>query len=166
LHRRPRTAKVGLYGFRRQQVQRFVVGLDGSDGSARALSWALDLADAVGNVEVLVVHVCEDAVTAYEKGFCTRSQADEWLAESRADAERMLHGLLGQAGRRVPASVRLESVPGRPAEVLIEQSADADLLVVGPRGLGRLRGLLGSVSQACVAHAQCPVVVTRLPEAG
>ena len=46
--------------------------------------------------------------------------------------------------------------------MLIERSKEADLLVVGSRGLGGFAGmLLGSVSQHLVAHASCPVVVIR-----
>jgi nucleotide-binding universal stress UspA family protein len=53
----------------------------------------------------------------------------------------------------------------RPAEILIARSRDAALLVVGSRGLGGFRGLLlGSVSEQCVHHAACPVVVVRTPE--
>jgi nucleotide-binding universal stress UspA family protein len=49
-----------------------------------------------------------------------------------------------------------------PAKALIERSKEADLVVVGSRGLGGFKGmLLGSVSQHLVAHAECPVVVVR-----
>ncbi len=51
---------------------------------------------------------------------------------------------------------------GNAAQVLIKQSADADLLVVGTRGRGGFRGLvLGSVSQHVAAYAKCPVTVVR-----
>jgi nucleotide-binding universal stress UspA family protein len=54
---------------------------------------------------------------------------------------------------------------GQPAEVLVAESKDAELLVVGSRGLGGFRGLLlGSVGQQCAHHAACPVVIVPHPE--
>jgi nucleotide-binding universal stress UspA family protein len=51
---------------------------------------------------------------------------------------------------------------GQPARVLLDEARDADLLVVGSRGLGGFRGLLlGSVSQQCAHHAACPLVIVR-----
>jgi nucleotide-binding universal stress UspA family protein len=51
---------------------------------------------------------------------------------------------------------------GHPAQVLIDQSEEAGLLVVGSRGHGAFTGMmLGSVSLYCVTHAHCPVVVVR-----
>ncbi len=48
------------------------------------------------------------------------------------------------------------------ARTLVDASKGADLLVVGSRGLGGFKGLLlGSVSQQCVQHAECPVVIVR-----
>jgi hypothetical protein len=58
--------------------------------------------------------------------------------------------------------VRTKLVHGHPAQALIDSSAGAELVVVGSRGRGGFAGmLLGSVSQAVLQHAACPVAVIR-----
>ncbi len=60
------------------------------------------------------------------------------------------------------ADSTLHVVEANPAAALIDMCRDAQLLVVGSRGHGAFAGmLLGSVSQHCVQHACCPVVVVR-----
>lgn len=77
-----------------------------------------------------------------------------------------------RARDRLPRSVESDEAPefdvetraveGQAARVLLDASQDADLLVVGSRGLGGFRELLlGSVSQQCAHHATCPVVIVR-----
>jgi nucleotide-binding universal stress UspA family protein len=83
--------------------------------------------------------------------------------EGQRHAEQVLREAVERARSDHPA-VKVETavVEGRPARVLVEMSADADLLVVGSRGLGGFSELLlGSVSQQCVHHAHCPVTVVR-----
>jgi len=59
-------------------------------------------------------------------------------------------------------STRVVVGAGSPAEVLVDASRDADLLVVGSHGHGAVRDLLvGSVALHCVVHAPCPVLVVR-----
>jgi nucleotide-binding universal stress UspA family protein len=73
------------------------------------------------------------------------------LAESVAD-------VVGQQEGSV--AIRTTVVRGHPAQVLLETATGAYLLVVGSRGHGTFAGmLLGSVSQHCVQHAPCPVLV-------
>ena len=64
------------------------------------------------------------------------------------------------AALRPDVPVASQVVEGRPADALTAAAVDADLLVLGSRGLGGFSGLLlGSVSQQCIHHAPCPVVV-------
>jgi nucleotide-binding universal stress UspA family protein len=61
-----------------------------------------------------------------------------------------------------PVKIRSKVVPGNAAQVLLDASAGAELLVVGSRGHGGfVEALLGSVGQHYVHHAVCPVVVIR-----
>jgi nucleotide-binding universal stress UspA family protein len=71
-----------------------------------------------------------------------------------AEAAHALHARVGRVVKRTPA--------GLPADVIVRDAADADLVVVGARGLGPLqRVLLGSVSENVLGHAGCPVLVVR-----
>jgi nucleotide-binding universal stress UspA family protein len=59
-------------------------------------------------------------------------------------------------------TVQARVLQGPPALVLEQAAADADLLVVGNRGFGGFAGMvLGSVSEHCIHHATCPVVVVH-----
>jgi nucleotide-binding universal stress UspA family protein len=78
--------------------------------------------------------------------------AEQTLACALSDA--------GGAAWSVPLEVR--TVAGDPAAVLLDEAADADLLVVGHRGRGAIASAcLGSVGLHCVVHAPRPVVVVR-----
>ena len=71
---------------------------------------------------------------------------------------------VGSTAEAIPIEVR--AVPGKPAMILLDQAADADLLVVGHRGVGGVASAcLGSVGLQCVLHATCPLTVVR-PVAG
>lgn len=84
-------------------------------------------------------------------------------ADPEADARKVLAATVREAfGENQPVGMRLTVREGNPAEVLIEASRTALMLVVGSRGHGGFAGLLlGSVSAACTEHATCPVVVVH-----
>jgi nucleotide-binding universal stress UspA family protein len=135
-------------------MSRIVVGVDGSSEARRALEWAIAEA-ATRGVALTAVHV--HALPHLEMGDVLPSDYD-----LRRGAERVLEAELAEVeappGVQVERRTRMAS--GNPASVLVEEARGADLLVVGSRGLGGFMALLlGSVSEQCVTHATCPVVV-------
>jgi nucleotide-binding universal stress UspA family protein len=84
-------------------------------------------------------------------------------AEGQRRAEPMLREAVERVRSDHPAvNVETAVIEGPAAQVLVDMSADVDLLVVGSRGRGGFSELLpGSVSQQCVHHARCPVTVVR-----
>lgn len=134
-----------------------VVGVDGSEGSRVALRWAAEEARARGAVLEAVIVWQYPALTTMP-AFGVLPPADEMEAEAKAALGAVLEEehLLSS-----PELTVLEAITqGPPAAGLIEAAKDADLLVVGSRGHGGFAGLLlGSVSQHCLTHAPCPVVV-------
>ena len=137
-------------------VPRIITGVDGSATSSRALAWALGQAEATGAIVEAVI--AWDIPASY--GFGPTAVDGEDLAGA---AERLLAGVIAQVSAGHPdVAVQATVLRGHPAAVLVDQAKDADLLVVGSHGHGGFVGaLLGSVSQRCVQHASCPVVVVR-----
>jgi nucleotide-binding universal stress UspA family protein len=135
--------------------------VDGSERSAAALSAALTEAGAEGSV------------TAVHAQGVTDLWSDQYVIappsqqQRHDDALRGLETTLGEllAGTTGDSpTVQRLALSGAAGEVLVEQAADADLLVVASRGRGEFRGLLlGSVALHCVVHAPCPVLVVRPP---
>jgi nucleotide-binding universal stress UspA family protein len=137
-----------------------VVGVDGSESSRRALEWALEESrlrklelTAIGVVQI---HLVALSVPGYP-------YADErYIDDLLADTQKLVANQVDQVGPGPEVKVTSRAVLGSPAEVLVDASAQAEMLVVGSRGRGGFSGLLlGSVSQQCVSHARCPVVVMR-----
>jgi nucleotide-binding universal stress UspA family protein len=142
-------------------VNRIVVGIDASDGSLRALRWALDEA-RVRDAELVLVHSYPTPELAALPAVVTLP-SDE---ELRKAAEDILDDAVAQVGGTGDVPVHKEVRAGGAAAVLTEVAEGSDLMVVGARGLGGFRGLLlGSVTHQVVAHSPCPVVVV-VPEKG
>jgi len=136
-----------------------LVGVDGSRGSRKALTWAAAEAAEHG-ADLVVMHVWERTLPS-AAGNPSVPAGD--VADTSDDAAGELVQIIKQElGENPPVVAQPRVKRGRPAEVLIEESAGADLLVVGTRGHGGFAGLvLGSVSQHVAAYAQCPVTVVR-----
>lgn len=136
-----------------------VVGTDGSATSDAVVRWAAAEAGRRG-AALHVVHAWVWPLLKVDLGpgpgmpvgAGLQAQADRTLAEAAAAAEATVAGL----------AVRTSLLVGDPAVRLVAAGRDAELLVVGNRGLGGFSGLLlGSVSSSVVAHAACSTVVVR-----
>ncbi|BAL89604.1 hypothetical protein AMIS_43840 [Actinoplanes missouriensis 431] len=142
-----------------KQWRTIVVGVDGSPGSRKALAWAAAEA-ATHGTELIVLNVWEHTLLPPAGSV---SVSERYVPEqSQRTADELLQVIKEELGEQPAVLVQPVVKQGRPAKVLIEESADADLLVVGERGHGGFAGLvLGSVSQHVSAYAKCAVVVVR-----
>jgi nucleotide-binding universal stress UspA family protein len=142
-----------------------VVGVDSSEGAKAALRFAF--------VEAKFRQATLRAVHSWQLGYTGAFGIEGYapvvgadLSRLRNSAEAALDATLHEA---VPDAdgvvIERRIVEGGPATVLVDESRNADMLVVGSRGHGGFAGLLlGSVSQQCAHHAACPVVIVRAPE--
>ena len=140
--------------------QQVVVGVDGSAESVEALRWAAAYASATGATINAVLSWHYPAVAGVAPpGAAPRPLTDEIRATMQAALDKALTEVFGTP---TPPNVHAKIAYGHPAVVLVDESQDADLLVVGNRGHGAFAGMLtGSVSIHCVNNARCPVVVVR-----
>lgn len=140
-----------------------VVGFDGSPHARAALEYAAREARAHRS-ELRVVTAWHVPAMAYASGLGPAPSFDPHELEEAARATAsQASAQLGNDAAEITLETRVRE--GQPAHVLVEEAADADLLVVGSRGHGGFSGLLlGSVSQQCAAHAHCPVVIVHARE--
>lgn len=136
-----------------------VVGVDGSESALRAVRWAA--AEAVRrHAPLLLAHICHLVPVRHPRQVAPPAdyqaaildQGRHWLTEATAAARRVSPDL--------PVTTELRE--GIATDVLIRESRNAQLVVLGSRGLGGFTAMLvGSVAVALAAHAHCPVVVVR-----
>jgi len=133
-----------------------VVGLDGSPQSEAALAFAVEAAVA-RRVPLRAVRAWLDPAVPY----VVTGPAD-WDEEVKRQQGLLSEQLVGWREKYPELRVEPVLVQDRPAHALAQSTGDAQLVVVGSRGRGGLTGmLLGSVSQAMLQHAECPVAVVR-----
>jgi len=135
-----------------------VVGVDGSDPSVAALSWASRYGAATG-ATVRAVRVWHYPTSAGLPPGKTpqpvEGEVEGWIRDELSDA-------VAKASLDPSAQVETKIVYGHPAEALIDESRGQSLLVVGHRGHGGFAEVVtGSIAIHCVNHATVPVVVIR-----
>ena len=138
------------------EIKNILVPVDGSEGSDRAITHAISIAEIceaklsflyVANINQLAINAC----------------LSDAILEAVTKAGNVI---LDRAMEMVPSGIEKEafSETGSPAVVILDfaTSNNADLIVMGSRGLGIVKGvLLGSVSQYIVEQARCPVLVVK-----
>lgn len=146
----------------------FLVAVDGSDASRKALSRATDLAARL-ETDLLVVHAVDPAVVDMggDEPRSFGETADRLVAEAvedaEADAEQVLEAAadyVSQAG----VAVETELLYGPPLQTIadVTDRGDVEALFVGHRGLSeRYEGLVGSVAKGLVERSHVPVTVVR-----
>ena len=131
-----------------------VVGVDGSDSAQDALGWVMER--ATEGDTIVVANAWElHGVGGFESPYIN-------FADFEVIAEKLVGQVAAQVTEKCGDAVSVQTVVrhGHAGQMLIDLSADADMIVVGSRGYGGFKGLLlGSVSTYVVHHARCPVVI-------
>ncbi|GGO54701.1 universal stress protein [Streptomyces daqingensis] len=139
-----------------------VLGVDGSPAAQLATEFAFHEASLRG-ARLAATHVFSEWSVPLSPPEDESMPYARRPGSLREDEERLLsEALAGRPEKYPDVTVEHRCVRGATREKLIEASDSAQLLVVGARGRGGFSGLLlGSVSQAALHHARCPVVVAR-----
>lgn len=137
-----------------------VVGVDGSAESVAALRWAARYAKATGaTLRAVMAWHYPAAVGPAPAGVAPPQVTDEVRQHMQETLDRIVAEVMPEASA---TAVETRVAYGHPAQVLLDESEKADLLVVGHRGHGGFTGMLvGSVSVHLVSTASCPVTVIR-----
>ena len=134
-----------------------IVGVDGSTNSIAALQWAARYAKSIDGI-VHAVYVWSYPISSIAPAPLGSPVAPPELMTNAAS--EALAGFVTEA--ELPDDVHVVHVirEGSTSKVLLDQAKDADILVVGARGHGGFTGLLlGSVANAVINHAPCPIAV-------
>jgi len=133
-----------------------VVGIDGSSRGDAVLAFAVEAAVA-RRVPLRAVHAWLDSVVPF-----IVNEPVDWDVVAAKETDIVTRSLAGWREKYPDLRVEPVLTHTRPAHALMENSGDAQLVVVGSRGRGGLAGMtLGSVSQALLRHAECPIAVVR-----
>jgi nucleotide-binding universal stress UspA family protein len=136
--------------------RKIVVGIDGSEGSKKALRWAVAEAQ-LRSAAIEVIHVWNFSPLVDPIGGIAYVPMDDLLESAQAVAANTVKSVADILGdTHITTTVK----QGSASQALLKAAEDAGLLVVGRRGHGGFIGLLiGSTAEQVAHHAPCPVVV-------
>jgi nucleotide-binding universal stress UspA family protein len=142
-----------------------LVATDGSEAASIALDEALSLAAEMGD-RVAAITVWRALQGDFGLAYPSTAMLSELLDAERTHAEMTLGDAISRA-EEAGVDLRTHLATGDPAERICAYAdeIDARLIAVGTRGHGTVASLLlGSVSNAVIRGARCPVLVVREPE--
>lgn len=137
---------------------KILVPVDGSENSRRALQHAVSMANSGALITIL--HVIEVPPTVYVQ---SQKLLDQLLGKFREESAQVLDGYKALAQER-GVSVEAVVLEGDVAESIVDyaQKGGFDMIVMGSRGLGRLKEMvLGGTSSNVLHNAKCPVVIVK-----
>jgi nucleotide-binding universal stress UspA family protein len=138
-----------------------IVGIDGSPESDAAVNWAAHDA-AIRGLPLTLVHVENPAAPTWSQAPMLEESPEQQKAEGRsllAKASTIARDAIADTAQ---IQINGELLSSATVPTLVDQSKDAELIVVGSRGRGALsRSILGSVSSGLIRHAHCPVALIR-----
>ena len=151
---------------RARKLESVIVGMDGSEDSFNALRYLLSLPLA-RHTKLRLLSAVEPIRYPTSAPGAVRGHLVRMIKEIENERRDQLEGALEKASAELEGSIMrvTRSTPsGDPADVIVAAAAahDADLVVVGARGLGGMsRLLLGSVSEKVLRYARCPVLIVK-----
>ncbi len=140
-------------------IKRIILSTDGSEEAKQAYIPAFDIA-GIKNAEIVAVYVMREGYIFWEV------PSPDILVEiekgEREYGERLLKEIEDR-GKELGIRVRKRIEKGRPADTIVKIARDekADLIVIGTRGRGGVRRIIGSVADGVIKSAPCPVLAVR-----
>lgn len=143
------------------RISKVLVGMDFSDCSVAAFRWAASLAASLGIDLTVVMVAAEERTDGEQAVYADKARLERTLADSLKERLADLPAAAAHVAE-FPPLIRVRN--GRPAAEILETAEDegADLIVLGTHGRqGVARALMGSVAEAVVRQAACPVVIVH-----
>lgn len=136
--------------------KQIIVPVDGSEHSQRALTYATAIADKFG-ATLWLVHAFPQT-----NDLLGYNEYEKLIARRESAGQKILDQARKQVGDGLDVREELLEEPAAEAIIRVAHTREADLIIMGTRGLGSLQGLLmGSVSHKLLNHAPCPVMLIR-----